>query len=1064
MSSMDQTERGMIAWFANNPVAANLLMVGLIVLGLLSLGSLRKEAFPSMEPNHVTISAVYDSGDAHLAEEGIALKIENALETVPGIKRVTSVSNASGSRVTVERESDYDLDRLLQDIKSEVDAINNFPTDAEKPVIAQARRQDHALWVQLSGETDRATLQTLLERLKEDLLAKPDIREVVLAGKAEPMVAIDIDAARLQSYGLGLSDVADAIKAESGSALTTSLRNSEQVVRLKAAQQAYRAADFARIPLLTTADGGRVLLGDVASVVDTYEDAPQVISRYNGVPGAAVRVVMDERGDITSIVEQAEAVVADWQARGALPAGVELETWYDKSTMIKERLSLLTKNAFTGILLVFVILAIFLNVQVALWVAAGLPFVFFGTLFLMTDDLAGLTINQMTTFGFIMALGIVVDDAVVVGESIYSTRQQHGDHLRNTILGTHRVAVPTLFGVLTTVATFAALTQVEGNMGQIYAQFASVVAICLLLSVVESKLILPAHLSKLNTQPRQVATDWRRHWDTVQTVASNGLQAFNDKLYTPTLQRVIRYRYGVVLGFTALLLLVIGMPLNGTVKTTFFPDIPGDVVNAKMVLQQDASFGQNAVNLERLETSAYQADLNLRTQANGDSPSGIASLQVDANADTSGIIRIELAKDAPYSSRDFTREWQRLAGSPEGVKQLQFVSQMQMVDSFKVEIKAWDQETVSAAGAQVKAILRETAGVSGIDDNLDPSRPQMRFSLTPQGQALGMTTAQLSRQVLQAFGGEVVQRFQRDKDEVKVRVRYPLEQRQTRFDVEQARVRLPDGTSVALRTVADIHMENQREEITRIDGKRGGYISADVDKAVLSPEALVTQLKRDLEPQLARQFPGIALHFAGEAEQQAETTSSMSTVFFGALLAVYALLAIPLRSYGQPLLIMSVIPFGIVGAILGHWLNGLAISILSLNGILALSGVVVNDSLLLVSRFNELTRSGQETISAIFEAAQSRLRAVLLTSVTTFAGLMPLLSETSLQAQFLKPAAASLGYGILFATLITLLLIPALLAIGGDLRALLKRGRNSNANVDGQTAALPQYLAQPPSQ
>ncbi|MGF1729928.1 efflux RND transporter permease subunit [Photobacterium kasasachensis] len=1042
---------GIIGWFAINSVAANLLLVSMIVLGIMSLNSIRKEAFPSMEPNVITVSVNYDSGDAKQAEEGIAIKIEDALETVPGIKRITSTSDANGSSVRIEKLSDYELETLLTDVKTKVDAIYNFPADAENPVIDKARMQDHALWVQLYGDADRATLQALAEKLKADLLAQSSIRDLEIKGKSEPIISVEVDEGQLQAYGLSLSDIATAINAESSTALTTSLRNGEKVVRLKAAEQAYQAAEFARIPLVTTAQGTIITLGDVASVTEAFEDDPFTLSRYQQTNGMGIEIVMDEYGDVTQIVEQAKQVVENWHQRGLLPANVELVTWYDKSTLIKDRLSLLTSNALTGIALVFIVLALFLNLRVAFWVAAGLPFVFFGTLFFMGDSFTGLTINEMTTFGFIMALGIVVDDAVVVGESVYATRRQDGDTLANTIKGTLKVAVPTLFGVLTTVAAFMSLSNVTGDLGQIYAQFGTVVTICLLLSVVESKLILPSHLAHLNTH-RQIPKGIKGWWARIQHGADSGLMWFNRRIYCPVIEWALNFRYAVILAFIALMVLVAGMPMTGSVRVAFFPDIPGDVVTADLSMQNDASFGQTNRNLLKLEQAALQADRNLIARKASGNPtadssdtgllakSGITSLQIIAEDDSSGKLQVELTSDGLYTSTEFEQEWERLSGSPEGVKKLKFLSSFEMVDNFKVELKAWDDATVRQAGLKFKDLLAQTPGVSGIDDNLNPGLPQIRFELTEQGRTLGMDTANLSQQVLQSFGGEIVQRYQRNKDEVKVRVRYPEQKRQNMADIMQSRVRTPDGTVVPLSTVANVVSEYQQDEITRIDSLRAIYITAVVDKTIVAPNELVARLQQDVVPELHRQYPDLSVHFAGEAEQQQEATSSMGNMFIVALLAIYVLLAVPLKSYIQPLLIMTAIPFGIVGAILGHWWNDLTISILSLNGILALSGVVVNDSLLLVSRFNELREDDSIPVKqAIKEACSGRLRAVLLTSVTTFAGLTPLLGETSMQAQFLIPAAASLGYGILFATLITLILIPALLLIQCEIKLLLAK-------------------------
>lgn len=1034
---MADSQRGVIAWFAQNPIAANLLMLCIIIAGVLSASELRKEAFPSMEPRFVTVSMTYDSGDAKQAEEGIAIKIENALESVPGIKRMTSTSTASGSSVQVEKETDYDLETLMTDVKNKVDAIYNFPSDAEKAVISKGRRQDHVIWVQLYGDADQASLQQLGEQLERELLAKDGISQVEASSYVDHMMSVEIDEARLQAYGLTLTDVSDAINAESSTALTTSLRNKEKVIRLKASEQAYYTGDFASIPLLADASGTYLTVGDVTNIEDMFADDAYKLSRYNGKNGYGIQVIMDEYGDVENIVEQTNELVADWHQRGLLPDGVELETWYDRSTLITERLDLLTKNAVTGIAMVFVVLAVFLNLRVAFWVAAGLPFILFGTLFCMTDRFSGLTLNEMTTFGFIMALGIVVDDAVVVGESVYSTRQKYGDSIHNTILGTLKVAVPTLFGVFTTVAAFAALSNISGGLGNLYSQFGLVVTICLLLSVVESKIILPAHLAHLPTQKKK-SGGISGLWGKVQDGATKGLRWFSLVLYRPVLKYALNFRYAVILLFVALFVLVIGMPMNGTVRVGFFPSLPGDTVSAEMSLQSDASYGQNERNMQWLETSLNKADQQLMDKYHSD-VSGISSLQVMASGDQSGSITVELKKDKVYSLDELASVWRELAGTPEGVKQLKIQSRREMVDAFKVELKSVSDETLLLAEEAFREALSQTDGVTSVESSLTPGEAMMRFELTPQGRAMGMDTASLSQQLLQAFGGDIVQRYLRNKNEVKVRVRYPEEKRSNPADILNAKVRLDDGTVVPLNVVAQIIPDTQQKQITRIDGLRALTVSASVNADVITATELVNIMNETLVTQLTLQHSDLAIHFAGEAEQQEETTSSMQTLTIVALLAIYALLAIPLKSYIQPLIIMAAIPFGIVGAILGHWSNGLMISLLSMQGILALSGVVVSDSVLLVSRFNELRRAGRPAKAAIMDACHGRLRAILLTSFTTFAGLYPILGETSKQAQFLIPAAVSLGYGILFATFITLLLIPALTLINEDARILIER-------------------------
>lgn len=1023
-------QKGIIAWFAANSVAANLLMLSIIFLGVMSFNQLRKEAFPSRPSDTISIAMTYNSGDATLSEQGIAIKIEEALATVQGIKRVTSTSNANGARVAVEALSGYDLDILLRDVKAKVDAIYSFPAEAEKPVVAIQTRLNHAYSVKIFGNVERAALQSLAERVKAELLAKSAISNVTITGKAEPMMSIELDEQKLQAYGLTFSDIANVVNSESSTAISTSLRNQDKVIRLKVSDQAYSQQEFAQIVLMSAADGSQVLLGDVAKVSDEYADDVFVIGRYNGQPGMGIEIKVDEYGDVLKIVEQADQVIGKWQKSALLPQGVSIETWNDGSELIRDRLALLIKNALSGIALVFLVLALFLNLRVAIWVTAGLPFIFCGTLFFMTDSFTAMTINEMTTFGFILALGIVVDDAVVVGESIYATRKSQGDTLASTILGTQKVATPTVFGVLTTVAVFIALSNVEGGMGNVYSQFAVVVTICLLLSVVESKLILPSHLAHLDTH-RKAQTGWRNLWPSIQHKADSSLQWISDNWYQPAIKHAINYRYAVICGFITIFILVLGMPQSGAVRMAFFPQIPGSTIEANMTMQNDASFGQTNKNLAYLESMAYQADQQLLDKYQVQQ-SGINTLELIAESDLTGSIVVELTEQAPYGLNEYTRVWNQLAGKPEGVKKLDIRTGWGGGDNFKVELKAWDNDTIIAAGKKIKQSIVDLAGVSGVDDNFDSGQAQFKFTLNEQGKALGLTSSNLSRQVLQAFGGEIVQRYQRGKDEVKVRIRYPAEQRQSADDVMNANVRLDNGQVVPLTLVADIDSEYQQNEITRISGLPAVYVTASVDKDIISTNELVNQLKQSLVPELEATYPDLTIHFAGEAEQQEETTNSMTKLFIMAMGAIYILLAVPTRSYIQPLIIMTAIPFGLVGAILGHWWNDMILSILSFNGIIALSGVVVNDSLLLVSRYNHIRKEQSNVKQAIQLACTSRLRAVLLTSVTTYAGLMPLLSETSAQAQFIIPAAASLGYGILFATVITLILVPSLLMVHQD--------------------------------
>ncbi|MBR7889814.1 efflux RND transporter permease subunit [Marinomonas sp. A79] len=1066
MSSNDTT-KGIIPWFANNPVAANLLLILMITLGILNVGSINKEAFPSLSPNSVAISVVNNSGSAKENEEGIAIPIEQALQGTSGIKNITTSSTAKSTSVTIEMTDGYDIDTLLYDVKDEVDQITSFPDDAEPAVVSKAVREEHSIWIQLYGQADRRTLQTLTDELESDLLAHEDISATSITGWLDPMMKIDVDKNKLESYGLSLSDIATAINAESSTAKVATLRNKDIYLSVSASEQAYIKAQFSSIPIQTNSNGGKLLLSDIATIRDTFDDDDFVLSRFNRENSLAIQVLTKGTSDISNSVIAAKSVLAEWQESGRLPPNVTVGTWYDRSESINQRLELMVENAVTGVFLVFVLLAVFLNITVAFWVAMGLPFIFFGTLFFMGTESIGLTLNMFTTFGFIMALGIVVDDAVVVGESIYTVRSKEGDTLASTIKGTMIVAVPTLFGVFTTVAAFWALSNIEGRLGQLYSQFAIVVAICLVLSVIESKVILPAHLAHINTRKSVRTNLIARGWAAIQHGADSGLNWFSERLYRPAIEAALNYRYAILVLFFAIFILVMSMPFTGAIRTSFFPQIPGDTVRGSLTMQNDVSYGQTNTVLLALEAAAYQADIDLRSgsgersgpprpdgapkpSANSErkgppahrEPKGevaIQNIQVTASNDQSGNIRIELITDRPYTAAEFASKWQQLSGTPEGVKNLRIRSARETVDALKIELRGNDSSVLEGAMSELLKQLETLPAVTGIEQNDTPTESRLVLRVSDQGRLLGLSTSDLATQISNNFDGDEVQSYQRDNNEVEVRLGYPIDQQESPAAVMNTKIILEDGTRIPLSAVATLAQENAETTIVRIDGKRSLYMSSEVDKDVMSSTEIVAYLEKAVVPNLTRQFSGVSVYFSGEAEQRAETQSSMSEMFLIALLIIYGLLAIPLKSYIQPVIIMMAIPFGIIGALLGHWMNELTLGIFSLNGILALSGVVVNDSLLLVSRFNDLRKRSEGVRDAISHACRSRLRAVLLTSFTTFAGLIPILWETSRQAQMLIPAAVSLAYGIMFATVITLVLIPVLLMIKEDAEQLLKR-------------------------
>lgn len=1030
---------GIIAWFTRNPVAANLLMVIILIVGLSSALKLRVEGFPAFAPNTVSIDVNYPSGDAKQAEEGITIKIEQALQGVLGVKEIRSNSSGEGVNITVERISGYSLDTLNRDIKNKIDGIFGLPALAEKPIISQQQLQDHALWISIYGDTNQHDLQQLARTFEQELLRKNSINKVELHGWKKPEISIEVDENALQAYNLTIQDISQRISQESINQTSGELRSKNKTVLLKASRQAYDDRDFSEIILRSYKDGTQLKLGDIASVTDIFEETPNTLSRFQGQRAIGLKLIVDSKGDVLAIAKQAKTLVQEWTLQQRIPAETQIDIWWDQSQFMSDRLSLLAKNGIIGIALVVLVLSIFLNLKVAFWVAMGLPICFSGALLLMGESFFNLSLNDLTSFGFIIVLGILVDDAVVVGESIYSTRRKHGDNINSTIYGVKRIAVPTMFGVLTTIAAFYPMSYISGEMGTVFSQFALVAVACLLFSMIESKLILPAHLSQVKTSNGAPSNIFAKQLHKIQSTADNLLLWVDKRVYQPGIKLALHHRYNTVIVFTAVLIFVVGMIPSGTVSFVFFPNIPRSIIEINYTAESGNGYGATHEQAYRIESIVDDLNEKWKHKFNINF-AAIENVQTLLSSDLNGTTTLELKKASSkhISSEQLVDELRQVLGKPIGFKEFKIISEFGDIDDFNLKVIATNPEQLSIAHTDILQKLRSYDGVSDIQSDMSSGQTRLKLDVNAEGRSLGLTTESLARQIQEAYYGAEVQRIQRGKDEVKVRVLYPLSQRQDSSDLHTARIRTPSGAIVPLTTIADISSEPNQTEIRHVNGRLSLSFTAKIDKTRTSPEKVMSALKNDSLNAMKQESTDYSFIEGGETAEQTETVDSMLNVFVFSLLIIYTLLAIPLKSYWQPIIIMSAIPFGIVGAILGHWFLGISISILSLNGILALSGVVVNDSLLLVSRYNEL-KNDEAPLKAIAMAGSQRLRAILLTSITTYVGLASLLQETSEQAQYLIPAAASLAYGILFATLITLVLIPALLAISLDIDRMFSK-------------------------
>lgn len=1027
-----------ISWFATNPVVANILMFTILAAGIFTGLNVRKEGFPAFASETVSIKVPIRGGTPENVERGVAIKIEESLESVDGIEHVRSVSQDSVATITVQAKENYPITKLLDDVKIQVDAIPSFPEQAENPVITEQQRESVVLWVELYGDAPESTLKEAARKVRDELLRQPAISKIETFGARDYEISIEPSEEKLRFYNLTFSEVADAISNNSIDLGGGVVRSERGDISLRSRDQAYVKADFESIPVRTNADGTRIYVKDVASVRDAFVDQ-DTLNRYQNKPTVSLKIITEGTDDIVDAVNQAKKIVAEYKD---LPDGVKIAGWLDGATNIRDRLILLGKNGGLGVLLVLGILMIFLNLRLAFWVAIGIPVSLAGAMVLFPLPGLDLSLNVISAFGFLVVLGIVVDDAIVIGESIYSEKEaaKHpddpGSALRTTVRGVSKVVTPATFGVITTIAAFLPLTQVSGRLGNVFGQIATVVIFCLIFSLIESKLILPSHLAHLNVhkKPTNAIT---RGWARFQKAVSNALQWFIDKFYRPTIRLLIPWRYAVLSAFIGILILVIALFPAGQLRFVFFPSIYRDNVSVLLELEQGQSVDYLHQNAERITAVARELGEEYEKTYNHNP---FLSIQISATTNTTASIAAELTRSTEredLATEKIVNDWRKAIGPVAGSRSLTLSSRAGPPGGdLVINLESENLEELKAAADEMKKVIATYPGVFDIYDTFDSGKPEILYEITPAGQAANLNKLDLARNVRDAFYGREAQRVQRGRDEVKVMVRYPIEQRGSIETLRDMRVRKPDGTTVPFSVVANTTYSESLASIERYDSKRVVAVEASVDKSLTSSDDVLQRLEKEYFPEMKAKFPAISISQSGEAEQRKKSMQSLLLGFLFSIIFIYILIAIPLKSYFKPLIIMSVIPFGIIGALMGHYLMGIPVSILSVFGILALSGVVVNDSLVLVCRIDDIREDGTSLLDACRRAGADRFRAILLTSLTTFFGLAPLLLETEVQAQFLKPMAASLAFGILFATIITLILLPMLLIIAKDFKTL----------------------------
>ncbi len=1039
----------LIAWFTRNHVAANLLMAFILAAGFFTLKErIYLEVFPNVTIAQIRVSIALPGSTPEEAEESLAIPIEESILDIEGIDKLTSRSSEGSAVISAEINAKYDAYKIKDEIKNRIDALNTLPRSAEKPVINQPTISREVISVMISGDLSEKELRILGEQTRDQLLLEPGVTQVALESVRPYEISIEISEETLREYSLTMDEIATAINQSSVDLSGGSIKTQSGEILLRSKGQAYIGSEYEQVLIRSNTNGTRLYLGDIATVKDDFEETP-IKARFNGKPAVIIEVYRVGSQSAIDIANSVKQFIHNQQP--LMPAGVSLDYWRDASKIVKSRINTLTNSALQGGILVALLLSLFLRPAIAFWVTIGIPVSFMGGMIFMPE--LDVSLNIISLFAFIMVLGILVDDAIVTGENVYTHQKKGEPPERAAIIGTLEVSKPVTFGVLTTIAAFIPLTLIEGARGDIFAQIPAIVIPVLLFSLIESKLILPAHLKHIRVRK----TNNNRFLVWQENFASS-FENFIIRRYRPALEWVTKRRYLSMSVAISVMLIVLTLVSSGWIRFVFFPRIASEIARGVLVMPAGTDISVTDKYVQKM------LDAALLLQDKYTDPSTGKSVIIDIFATTgssggrsSGAshkgrvvfqIEPEDSRAVEISIADLVKEWRTTIGSIPGAESLSFRAEIGHSGSpLDIQLTAQNYSVLRQVANQIKHKLSNYPSVFDVEDSLSKGKIELQLSIKPEAEALGLTQSDLARQVRQAFYGEQVQRIQRGKDDVKVFIRYPENERRSIYNLNNMMIRTPDGGEVPFIEVANVSVGTSPASIIRIDRQRTLNITADLNKETGNLGILKQDLIRYLD-QLLPQYPGVSYSLEGEAKEQVESFASLKLGLIFVLFAIYALLAIPFKSYLQPLIVMSVIPFGAIGAVIGHYIMETPLTLMSVLGMLALSGVVVNDSLVLVDYINRQRAEGVPLTEAVRDAGAARFRPVMLTSLTTFVGLMPLLFETSIQAQFLIPMAISLGFGILFATVITLFIVPINYILLEDLKSVLSWLKNLYLNPD----------------
>ncbi len=1046
-----------ITWFVKNPVATNLFMMIFLAGGFVSYLNLNQEEFPDIDFGIVQVSVSYLGATPDEAESAICLRIEEALEGAEDIDRLTSTAREGGCDATLELASGADLNRVLNDVKGKIDAVSTFPIEAEKPIVRAFSSSGNVMTLALASDTDDAGLKLIAEELRNDILDLDGISTVNISYLRPFEISIEVSETTLRQYGLTLGQISEAISRASLDLPGGTIRTASGEILLRTKGQVYSGREYENIVVQSYPDGTQLRLGQIATVNDGFEEG-YLDARLNGVNAAIIDVLRVGDEDIVRSANQVKAWMASTDFD--LPEGMSLKIISDSAISTQDRIATVASNAYTGLLFVLFILALFLRFKLAIWVAAGIPIAIAGALSLFPS--VGLTISSLTVMGFILVLGIIVDDAIVVGERIHAFEVKGYSQEEAAIEGTIEVSVPVIFGVLTTIAAFLPILLLGGQMGAFFNTIGGVVVFCLVASLLESQLILPGHIAHRKTsgylgEGSRLVEGWQQF----QGKLAAGMENFAENHYQRALKKVLKHRYAAWATATGVVLITMSLMLSGRVGLQFFPSIEGDTVWGTVVMPVGVPgyITENAIEI--LEEKAIELTQELEAELVDLKAQGIAPESTSQVVDSvltiiggraprggpggggqGGSGSSEVAEVVMYLSPFFDRgeissaevrdRWRDKVGSIPDALELTFVSDaFSAGEAINYRLAGRNEENLKLAAAELRAELNRYPGVFDVSDSFRAGKQEVQIEILERGKTLGLTLNDIATQVRQAFFGAESQRIQRGSDDIRVMVRYPEDERQSLSNLENLLIRTPNGAEVPFLSVADFSLGNSYSSINRRDGRRIITVVGDVDRTVVKPDEIRRDVIRKFRSQWQREL-GVELVVGGESERQAESFGDLLSTFPIAMMVIFALLAIPLKSYFQPLIIMSVIPFGAIGAVFGHFIMGADLVFFSVLGIIALSGVVVNASLVLVVSINRLREEGMGMVESVSKAGAMRFRPIFLTSLTTFIGLVPLMLSANPATFFVVPMAISLAYGVLFATVITLFLVPCLYLILHD--------------------------------